>query len=228
MVLDGGPADAVLGAGGYLQCDDTPDAMVIEFYKLGLCKTKPTYEDYGDCEFLFDNSAGKTTTLSVGLSDSLVHEISISEGEYPYAMLVISNSLGLKNKVVFDNAIWSMDGGVGRYCVTNSNDHTFAPTDFSDGNYTCNTDSTVQPDVSFVTLKGFFLMMTTVSCRMHQFLRPRFWIKIRLQVRRLMLYCWIVKRMSHPLCQLLTNMAARFRQAKRHVCGSCKLSQSLS
>lgn len=156
VVLDGGPADAVLGAGGYLQCDDTPDAMVIEFYKLGLCKTKPTYDDYGDCEFLFDNSAGKTTTLSVGLSDSLVDEISISEGEYPYAMLVISNSLGLKNKVVFDNAIWSMDGGVGRYCVTNSNDHTFAPTDFSDGNYTCHTDSTVQPDVSFVTFQGFF------------------------------------------------------------------------
>jgi hypothetical protein len=156
VVLDGGQNDTVLAAGGYFQCDDTPDMMQVKFYKLGLCKTKPTFDNYGDCTFIFDNAAGKTVNLAVGVSDNLIDEISLSEGEYPYAMLVISNTLGMKKKLTFDTAISSMNGSVGKYCVTNGEPHTFAPNALDEAMFDCSTNANATAELSNVTFEGFF------------------------------------------------------------------------
>ena len=148
----------VIAAGGFGQCDQTPDAMVVKFYKLGLCTEKPTYKDYSSCEFLFDNPNGKEVTLSTTSSDKLIEgrSVSVSEGSYKYAMLVISNTLGLKESLTFDNPIGAMNGSSGRYCRTNGNPHKDAPTSHSDGMFDCSSSATGSPRVSEVTYKGFW------------------------------------------------------------------------
>lgn len=148
---------AVIANGNWGECDTTPDSMTVKFYKLGLCTTKPTYNDYSACTFLFDNAAGKEVTLSTTLSDNLVDgEVSIPEGEYKYAMMVIANEIGVKKSFTFDNAIDAMNGTNGRYCRTNGNPKYEAPANTNQSTITCDNDATAQAVTSNQSFRGFY------------------------------------------------------------------------
>ena len=152
------PAALITAQGGnWGECDATPDSMSVKFYKLGLCTSKPSYNDYSACTFLFENAQGKEVTLSKTLSDNLVDgEISIPEGSYKYAMLVIENSIGIKKKLSFDNSIAAMNGTTGKYCSTNGNPKIEAPTAHNQSLWTCTNDASSQAVTSWQNFKGFF------------------------------------------------------------------------
>ena len=152
------PAELITEQGGdWGECDATPDSMSVKFYKLGLCTSKPSYNDYSACTFLFENAQGKEVTLSKTLSDNLVDgEISIPEGSYKYAMLVIEKTIGIKKTLNFDNNISAMNGTTGKYCRTNGNPKIEAPTAHNQSLWSCTNDASSQAVTSRQSFNGFF------------------------------------------------------------------------
>lgn len=152
------PAALISAQGGnWGECDATPDSMSVKFYKLGLCTSKPSYDDYSACTFLFENDQGKEVTLSKTFTDELVSgEISIPEGSYKYAMLVIEKTIGIKKTLNFDNAIAAMDGTTGKYCSTNGNPKIDAPTAHNQSLWSCTNNASSQAVTSSQSFNGFF------------------------------------------------------------------------
>jgi hypothetical protein len=152
------PAALITAQGGNRgECDATPDSMSVKFYKLGLCTSKPAYNDYSACTFLFENAQGKEVTLSKTSTDYLVDgEISIPEGSYKYAMLVIEKTIGIKKTLNFDNNISAMNGTTGKYCRTNGNPKIQAPTAHNQSLWSCTNDASSQAVTSRQSFNGFF------------------------------------------------------------------------
>ena len=146
------------GAGGWNSCETTPDALKVKFYRLALCKSKPTYDNSGDCVFLLDKSSPVETTISVGKSSNLlVGDISIPEGTYPYAMLLIDTTIEVKTTFEFAAANPQFDGqtqrGTGTKCWTNGNTITWGYSATADQPMTCG--SNPNPQFSSETFKAF-------------------------------------------------------------------------
>jgi len=147
-------------ANGYFaQCKSTPDAMKLKFYKLALCKEKPTYSDESKCVFILNNSSGVETEIAVGVSSNLFNgDISIPEGTYKYAMLLIDNTIAIKKTLEFDTGNEQFDGravgtAAGKYCWTNGKTITWGYTDNADQPIHCG--SSPEPSFSSETFYAF-------------------------------------------------------------------------
>ena len=107
-------------------CTVTPDEVRFPIYKFGLCETVPTYLNYQTaCEFLYDNSAGRTIPITTSSTFDLVKDISISEGTYLAAVVLVGNTIKVKHSEQFANprnglekngASYQKSDGL--YCVT--------------------------------------------------------------------------------------------------------------
>ena len=108
--------------GFFAQCKSTPDAMKLKFYKMTLCKDKPTYLDDSSCVYILNETTAIDAEISVGGESNLIPgEISIPEGTYPYALLLIDTKIGIKKTLEFNvgNEQKDSDGNTGKYCWTN-------------------------------------------------------------------------------------------------------------
>ena len=107
-------------------CTVTPDYASFPLYKIGLCSTIPTYENYQTvCSFIVDNAVVQDLEISEGSSVSIVDEISLAEGVYPAAVILLGNEISLKHTATFstDYNGWDTTGGtattsVGDRCST--------------------------------------------------------------------------------------------------------------
>ena len=147
-------------ANGYFaQCKSTPDAMKLKFYKLALCKEKPTYTDESKCVFILNNSSGVEAEIAVGVSSDLLNgDISIPEGTYNYAMMLIDNTIAIKKTLEFATGNEQFDGravgtSAGKYCWTNGKEITWGYNNNTDQPIYCG--SSPEPSFSSETFYAF-------------------------------------------------------------------------
>lgn len=103
----------------YAFCTHTPDSLMIGLFELGICTSNPTPEDISTCVMLFSDSTGTSFDLAAGRSIPLISTISIPEGVYTHAYVLMSTSFSLKGAFEFDTPRVASDGTSGPICFTN-------------------------------------------------------------------------------------------------------------
>lgn len=119
---DDGEITNALGA----QCTVTPDEVYFPIYKFGLCEEVPTYLNYlSSCTFLYDNLNGNVVSVTASSSFQLMDNVSIAEGTYHAAVVMVGNTIGVLHQEVFSAARTGLEqvgGGfadsTGKYCST--------------------------------------------------------------------------------------------------------------
>lgn len=148
-------ATGILNGANNAECEGaTPDVLRISFYKLALCQTKPTYLNEEGCVYLLDVDAPVSLDLSVGSQMSLLSsDISIPEGTYDYALLLIDSTVGIRKTFEFNNPQFDSQGNNGNYCWTNGVDIRRGTWQLADMSATCG--SNPSPQISNETFKAF-------------------------------------------------------------------------
>ncbi|MDB4080919.1 hypothetical protein N9532_08475 [Amylibacter sp.] len=107
-------------------CTVTPDVAMFPLHKIGLCEEVPTYENYlTNCKFFIEYSTPKDVQVSKNTVIQLNDSITLDEGTYKAAVLVVGNTIGLKHSDVFEtshngNEVDDDEFNVsqGKYCST--------------------------------------------------------------------------------------------------------------
>jgi hypothetical protein len=113
-------------SGGDAACTVTPDYAYFPLYKLGLCTEVPTYLNYQSvCTMIVNNSTAQEVEVSEGSQIQLSNNLSLSEGTYPAAIVLLGNTIGIKHSVVFNDTQdgWDYSGSTaveGKYCSTST------------------------------------------------------------------------------------------------------------
>ena len=111
---------------GTKKCTVTPDLAVFPLLKIGLCEKIPTYANYlSNCKFILEYATAEDVQIAKGSSVQLKNNLTLNEGTYKAAVLVIGNTIGLKHSDIFetDHNGQEADGSVfyvspGKYCST--------------------------------------------------------------------------------------------------------------
>ena len=98
----------ITDAGVTAKCTVTPDIAYFPVYKIGLCTEVPTYENYQTkCNLIFDkssaveiavNSSNKSTKLDIAGASG----ISLDNGTYEAAIILLGNTISLKHTAKFE------------------------------------------------------------------------------------------------------------------------------
>jgi len=144
-------------SGGYAECSDaTPDELKIDFYKLALCSAKPTYTDESSCTFIINSDTPQSLEIGIGKEIDLVsNDISIAEGKYPYAMLLVGSKIGLKTTLKFATAQNGGLSGNGTSCWTNGSPLANSYASKAVMPITCGADTSANPQFSDETFVAF-------------------------------------------------------------------------
>lgn len=124
-------------------CTFTPSSLSVSVYKFGLCKTKPSYADYGDCQFFLNSTTATNVTVSQGTSFDLGAETTLETGTYSYLVQLWDDTVSFEYTHEFDTAQYGADGEEGGYCYTNGNDKPNNPRAASLRNITCTTTASL-------------------------------------------------------------------------------------
>ena len=102
-------------------CYQTPTNMDVKIYEVGICTAHAKPNDKTACTLLFSDANGQLVNLSVGSSLSLSGEISVTEGTYSHAYILMSNETAIKTVIQFSTPRTApdADGSSGTYCYTN-------------------------------------------------------------------------------------------------------------
>lgn len=105
-------------------CYLTPMALKVTFYSISFCPEEPTPENYQSmCERVMYFPNGRDVAIEPGKSTTLFDNgLSIPEGSYPFAAMLIGNDPELKVTATFDQAVTGGNGSSGTTCWTNGND----------------------------------------------------------------------------------------------------------
>lgn len=110
-------------AGSENGCSVTPDYAYLPVYRVGLCSSVPTYENYlTECTFLFNKTTATEVEVEKGQAFNMVDNITLTEGSYPAAVLLLGTTIGYKHTVNFTTSQdgWSDAGTAtsGKTCVS--------------------------------------------------------------------------------------------------------------
>ena len=98
-----GNSAEVTGFGGIGWCLITPERMQISIDYIGLCKSAPAYNTYlTDCQKVFSSSPPRLATISKDTPLDIGPEISIEEGTYSHAVIVVSNVIKHASAIKFN------------------------------------------------------------------------------------------------------------------------------
>ena len=90
------------GSGYALGCYVTPDAVYIPVYRVGLCSSVPTYENYlTECTFVFNSATAKEVEVVKNQAFNVADNITLTEGSYPASVLLLGTTIGYKHTVNF-------------------------------------------------------------------------------------------------------------------------------
>ena len=134
-----GSTSDVTGFGGIGWCLITPQRMQISIDYIGLCKTQPEYNTYlTDCQKVFSSSPPRLTTISKSAPLDLGTEISIEEGTYSHAVIVVSNEIKHASAIKFNgtrHGYGSVRGtpSSGQWCWSIDDPNSRASTGINDG-----------------------------------------------------------------------------------------------
>ena len=113
-------------------CLLTPDTYTNTFYFVGLCQTPPTVQNFRTvCSPLFQSNEGKTIAITKDTQVDLIGEVSVKEGIYPYAAILMSKTQYFSISKKFSPARTGKTG-TGEWCWTlegNSVDPNFDSSD---------------------------------------------------------------------------------------------------
>ena len=91
-------------AGGN-NCYVTPDFAYLPVYKVGICSTTPTYNNYlTECSFLYDSSTATEVEVVKGQASKLVGDITLTEGSYQASVLLLGTTIAYKHTQTFSTA----------------------------------------------------------------------------------------------------------------------------
>lgn len=112
-----------LDAGDMKGCYVTPDAVYIPVYRVGLCSSVPTYENYlTECTFVFNSATAKEVEVVKNQAFNVADNITLTEGSYPASVLLLGTTIGYKHTVNFTISQdgWSDDDDLtsGKTCVS--------------------------------------------------------------------------------------------------------------
>jgi len=111
-------------------CYATPQSLTLKVHEFGLCKSASSPSDKSDCTALFVSAAGRDMQMASGRSLSLMDQISLEEGTYTHAYLVLNTLVKMETLIDFgSNQRTDLQGRTGRYCFTNGNDYNTTPAD---------------------------------------------------------------------------------------------------
>lgn len=121
--LDGsGRVTNVDGGGSNDFCKLTPSELQVTLVYAGLCTSEPNLTSYNTaCTPLFESSNGETVTLTAGRSLPLVSSMSLAEGTYTHAWILIENTVKIKLLAQFTPDRTGRSGS-GPYCWTLAGD----------------------------------------------------------------------------------------------------------
>lgn len=128
-------------ATGGSQCTVTPDALTVSVYKFGLCQTKPTYDDYGDCLFFVNSDTATDVTVSQGTSFNLGSDMTLEAGTYTYLVQLWDDTVSFNFTQEFTTPQYGADGVVGSHCYTNGNAPATVPNTATLRNMSCTTSA---------------------------------------------------------------------------------------
>jgi hypothetical protein len=104
-------------------CQVTPDIAMFPLLKIGLCAEVPTYANYlTNCKFLVEYASQKQVLISKDTTVKLKDSLTLDEGIYKAAVIVMGNTIGLQHSDVFHSSVLgqeaNLDDGPGKYCAT--------------------------------------------------------------------------------------------------------------
>jgi hypothetical protein len=105
--LAGSANYATNGDDGY--CFHTPTSMKVTVYEFGLCTAASSPTSKTACTTIFNNTSGKTLDLGVGSSLPLSDSVSLTEGTYTHAYVVLSNVTSIKSVIQFISYYFLLD-----------------------------------------------------------------------------------------------------------------------
>ena len=83
-------------------CTVTPDTVYFPVYKIGLCTVVPTYLNYETaCNIFFDKTTAQEVTVSKSSNIDLSSGISLDNGTYVAAIILLGNTISLKHSETF-------------------------------------------------------------------------------------------------------------------------------
>mgnify|MGYP000026255194 FL=1 len=118
----------ITDAGVTAKCTVTPDIAYFPVYKIGLCTEVPTYENYQTkCNLIFDkssaveiavNSSNKSTKLDIAGASG----ISLDNGTYEAAIILLGNTISLKHTATFEKKRSGQEKISGSYQTSSGTD----------------------------------------------------------------------------------------------------------
>ena len=124
--LAGSANYATNGDDGY--CFHTPTSMKVTVYEFGLCTAASSPTSKTACTTIFNNTSGKILDLGVGSSLPLSDSVSLTEGTYTHAYVVLSNVTSIKSVIQFSTARVDDTNNSGTYCYTDGRSVNDTPT----------------------------------------------------------------------------------------------------
>ena len=120
-------------------CQVTPDVAMFPILKIGLCAEVPTYANYlTNCKFLIEYASQKKVQISKSTTVKLKDSLTLDEGIYKAAVIVMGNTIGLQHSDVFHSSVLgqeaNLDDGPGKYCATRAVTGNLDQFDSSDSN----------------------------------------------------------------------------------------------
>lgn len=109
-------AAAANGISGY--CIQTPETLKLKFHEFGLCTAIPTPDDKTACTEIFTNQTGIELELTLGNIGSLIEDMTIEEGLYTHAYLIISKDIEISVEMQFESPRTDDSGSNGVHCFT--------------------------------------------------------------------------------------------------------------
>lgn len=100
-------------------CGAIPDAYTVNFFKLGICTTPPSFNDLSSCQFILNSSTGVPHEIKFPAESALATgDFSIAAGTYGYTVLLLSTKLGITHTENFSEPLVGASG-TGTTCWTN-------------------------------------------------------------------------------------------------------------
>ena len=112
-------------------CNLTPESMTINLHFIGLCTAEPTIANFRTaCSSIFTSNTGESKTITTTTSSNLMNDVTLTEGSYTHAAILIKNNIGYTVKKKFSPAR-SGKTGTGEWCWTLDGETTTVNTNFA-------------------------------------------------------------------------------------------------
>ena len=105
--------------------------MLFRSHFIGLCTAEPTIANFRTaCSSIFTSNAGESKTITTSTSANLMNDVTLTEGSYTHAAILIKNNIGYTVKKKFSPAR-SGKTGTGEWCWTLDGETTTVNTNFA-------------------------------------------------------------------------------------------------